>query len=302
MGLSGLEKAVAEMAEDNQSGATALALKAVNIYWLYFEQPPVADKLVFLNDLAKLETLLKNIQPSMTSISNVVNNISWQINRNRDLPLTELRRCLMAFLVGLKTNMANVKTRIAQNTVGCIPDSAVIITLSESSTVEEIIRQAYTAKKVSRVIVAESRPLCEGLNFVDRLLKLGVPVTVIVDAALGFFCKDANIAIVGADTVQSDGSVVHKVGTYTLALACHDLNKPFYVACDTLKISKTKTHNKPVPIEAKPSNEVVNSNELAGAYVQNIYFDITPAKYITRIITEIGVFLPNKVASAHYEW
>jgi translation initiation factor eIF-2B subunit delta len=288
MRLSGLKKAVDEIAADKQSGATALSLKAIDVYIRYFKETTVSNKADFLYNVRKLGDMLKNAQPSMASVNNVVELVSEQACIDRALSLTELKSCLSDFLASLKSDIVKAKTQIALNTLGCIPDNAVIITLSESSTVEEIIKQAFAAGKVSRVIVAESRPLCEGLNFAGRLLKLGVPVTIIVDAALGFFCKDADLAIVGADAIQSDGSVIHKVGTYTLALACHDLNKPFYVVCDTLKISKTKNQNEHVLIEIKPSDEVVKSNKLIGADIKNIYFDITPSKYITGIITEKG--------------
>jgi len=296
MDLSGLEKAIFAIADDKQSGATALALKAIDIYNLYLEETMVSDER-FLNNLKKLGDLLEKVQPSMTSISNVVEFVSQQISSNQNLPLTELRYCLQQSLKDLKADVVRAKSQIAHNALNYIPDGAVIITLSESSTVEEVIKQAYASKKVSRVIVAESRPHCEGLKFSQRLLKLGIPVTVIVDAALGFFCKDATLALVGADTVQSDGSIIHKIGTYTLALACYDLNSPFYVVCDSLKISNKATFDKPMPIKEKPPNEIINPLKLAGADVQNVYFDVTPAKYVTKIITEKGVFLPSKLSS-----
>ncbi|NLE04981.1 MAG: hypothetical protein GX638_09285 [Crenarchaeota archaeon] len=150
------------------------------------------------------------------------------------------------------------------------------------------------AGKLSKVIVAESRPLLEGLNFANRLLDFGIPVTIVVDAGLGFFSKNATFALVGADTVQSDGSLVHKIGTYPLALACYDLGKSFYVVCDTLKFSKTATINQPVKIEQKSPTEIVNKNKLCNAEIKNIYFDNTPAKLVTEIITEEKKFKPNR--------
>ena len=285
MSLSGLEKAISELAADNRSSASVLVQKAVRIYMQYFENAAASDKNVFFAGLEKLNDALRAVQPSMVSIGNVVDVVSRQANGNRCLSLKEIRACQLKFLSGLKDELADVKNRVAQNALAYIPDAAVVITLSQSSTVEEVLRRGYLAKKISRVIVAESRPLCEGLSFAKRLLKLGIPVTVITDAALGFFCKDADLAIVGADTVQNDGSILHKVGTYPLALACHDHHIPFYVVCDTLKISKTAKGEHEL-IKTKPSKEIVDPESIVGADVQNIYFDITPSKYITRLITE----------------
>jgi translation initiation factor eIF-2B subunit delta len=293
---SGLEKAVTELTLDKCSGATALASKAIDIYIQYIEDSKVLGKKVFLGDLLHLGLLLAQAQPSMVSISNVVEFVSKQYSRNiSEKSLPELRILLRCSLVKFKTELMNAKKQLAQNALSCIPDNAVIITLSDSSTVEEVIKQAHFANKVSMVIIAESRPLLEGLNLADRLIKGGIPVTVIVDAALGFFCKEADLAVVGADTIQKDGSLIHKVGTYPFALACHDLRKPFYVTCDTLKFSKTATCKKPVKIELKPPAEILSQNTIVGAEIRNIYFDMTPAKYITRIVTEKGIFSPNKL-------
>jgi len=294
MDISELEKVVAEVKIDTQSGATALALKTIEIYAQYVDQTMVSCKLAFLRDLEQLKVMLKSIQPSMASIGNVVDIISQHAAEDQYLSLFELRKSLMTFLVNLKTDIIQAKAQIACNVLGFFPEQAVVITLSESSIIEEVLIQAYNTKKVSRVIIAESRPLCEGLHFANKLIKIGIPVTVIVDAALGFFCKDADLAIVGADTIQSDGSVINKVGTYTLALACHDLKKPFYVACDTLKVSKKHDPDNPVKIEIKSPEEIVNLNSLPGADVKNIYFDTTPFKYLTCIVTEKGVLSMSK--------
>jgi translation initiation factor eIF-2B subunit delta len=294
MNISELEKAVAEVKLDTQAGATALTLKTIDIYRQYVEQTMVSCKLSFLRDLEQLEIMLKSIQPSMASLSNVIDIISRCAAENQCLSLFDLKKSLMTLLINLKTDIFKAKAQIVQNVLGFFPEQAVVITLSESSIIEEVIIQAYAAKKVSRVIIAESRPLCEGLHFANKLIKIGIPVTVIVDAALGFFCKDVDLAIVGADTIQSDGSVINKVGTYTLALACHDLKKPLYVACDTLKFSKTRNPNNLIKIETKPPEEIVDLASLPGADIKNIYFDVTPLKYLTCIVTEKGVISLSK--------
>lgn len=296
MYFSRLEQSVEEVAKDKQSGAVTLASKSIDIYIQYLENVETLDKTDFLNALLKLSTLLQNAQPSMTSISNVVDFVLNHIIQSEDASLSDVKQLLLSSLQTLKNSLITAKTKIAQNALSCIPDNSVIITLSESSTVEEVIKCAHAAGKVSRVIIAESRPLLEGLNLADRLLKFGVPVTIIVDAAIGFFCKDADIAVVGADTVQRDASVVHKIGTYPLALACYDHNKPFYIVCDSLKFSKIASYENPVKICVNTPTEILDKNNLNGADIQNIYFDITPAKYITRIITEKGIFPPIRKA------
>jgi eIF-2B alpha/beta/delta-like uncharacterized protein len=296
MAISNLQRDVKKIAANNQSGATQLTIKAVKIYLKYLELSKVSSKNKFFEELAEIGNLLRVAQPSMISISNIVELVTNQAYTNaQKMNLSELKHTIFDYLTRLESEIINAKKRIAQEALRLIPMGAVIITLSESPTIEEIIKQAHLEHKISRVIILESRPLLEGLNMADRLLKIGLSVTVIVDAAMGFFCKEADLAIVGADTIQSDGSLVHKVGTYPLALTCSALKKPFYVASDTLKFSKTTTYEKPVEIKPKSSKEIINPKKLPGADVRNIYFDLTPSRYITCIITEKGAFMPTNL-------
>lgn len=289
------QKAVNEIAKDKVSGATQLTIKAVKVYQVFVEQSKTINKEDFLVALSKIGTLLREAQPSMISIGNIVELVATQAYTNAPkMNSLDLKNDMLDYLTNLEFRILNSKQLIAQQATDLIPQGSVIITLSESSTVEEIIRQAHLAKKISRVIILESRPLLEGLHMAKRLLKFGISVTFIVDAAMGYFCKQADLAIVGADTVQSDQSVVNKVGTYPLALVCADLKKPFYVACDSIKFSKNATIQNPVKIQPKSSNEILGENELIGADIQNVYYDITSPEFISGVITEKGVTLPNR--------
>ncbi|MCK5627975.1 translation initiation factor eIF-2B [Candidatus Bathyarchaeota archaeon] len=297
MRSSELEEAIEAIARDKRSGATELSIKAVDIFKTYVENSTVSKKQFFLDDLSKLGNLLGTAQPSMIPISNVVELVITQADlKAKTLSLQKLKNSLLDSLEDLKTKITHAQSRIAEHALNFIPDNAAIITLSESRTILEILQQAKAEDKLSKVIIAESRPLLEGLRMANKLLKLDVPVTFIVDAAMGFFAKEADLAIVGADTIQNDGSLVHKVGTYLLAMACYDQNKPFYVACDTLKFSKATNYADPVTIDQKPPSEIINPKELFGANIRNTYFDVTPAKYVTRIITDKGIFLPSQIA------
>lgn len=294
MAILNAQKIIDEIAQDNMSGAVALTVKAIEVYLKYIEDSKDLVKDEFLDGLINIGKSIQKAQPSIVSISNVVSLVNNQLYSNvQRMTNLEVKHFLSDYLNDLKSEILDARKKIAQEALKLIPPNAVVITISESSTVEEIIRLAFAKGRVSRIILPESRPLLEGINMAEKLLKIGVAVTVIVDAALGFFCKEADLAIVGADTVQKDGSILHKVGTYPLALACYDLKKPFYVACDSLKFSKTFTYNKPAEIVPKCASEIINPKKLTGADIRNVYFDITPAKYVTRLITEKGTMLPK---------
>ena len=290
-----------EITLDNGSGANKLALKTIDIFQNYFKNAATKDKKDFLRNLSKLARLIQEAQPSMTAIKNISQMILKKTGTElANLELQTHRDCMLDFLAYLKTELVTARNRIAKNALKVIPDNATIITLSDSSTVQEIAKQAHRRNRIAKVIIPESRPLSEGIRTAEELLKIGVPVMVIIDAAMGFFCREADLAIVGADTIQNDGSVVHKVGTYLLALACNEYQIPFYVAGDSLKISKTTDYDNPIRIEEKSSSEIIKETELLKAEVKNIYFDITPARLIRGIITEKGILSPSEISKISF--
>ena len=77
--------------------------------------------------------------------------------------------------------------------------------------------------------MSEARPLNEGVRTARRLAEKGVSVTLITDAQMGLFVREAEAVVVGADSVLPDGSLVNKIGTHLLALAAREAKVPFYV-------------------------------------------------------------------------
>jgi translation initiation factor 2B subunit (eIF-2B alpha/beta/delta family) len=101
--------------------------------------------------------------------------------------------------------------------------------------------------------------------------------------------------LVGADGVLADGSVVNKVGTYALALAARDRSLPFYVACESLKISPRREWGDAEVEEGDPAE--VLPDAIDGVTAHNVYFECTPARLVTALITEEGVFRPDQLSS-----
>ncbi len=141
------------------------------------------------------------------------------------------------------------------------------------------------------VIVAESRPLFEGRSTAKILSENGISVTLIADMASFHFLKDVDMILTGTDCVCSNG-VVNKIGTKGLAIAASQYKIPFYVISSMSKFLPSKYMDEPV-IEEKEHREVLE--EPVDFSVKNIYFDITPLRFITGIITEDGVVGVNEV-------
>jgi translation initiation factor 2B subunit (eIF-2B alpha/beta/delta family) len=162
------------------------------------------------------------------------------------------------------------------------PDKT-IITHSLSSTVLKVFELLGSR---ARAIITESRPPAEGRLLAEKLSSLGIATDFISDQQMGLFAQHADAALVGADTIARDGSVINKAGTYLLALAARDRGRPFYACCESFKYSDLNAAD--IPLESHDAAEI-NPPVLSKITPHNVYFDITPAYLVTSWITEIGI-------------
>ncbi len=165
-----------------------------------------------------------------------------------------------------------------------------------------VIRAAIEAGKRIKVVADETRPRLQGARLtMFELMEDGIPARLIPDGASGLLMRRGMVqkVVVGADRIAANGDVANKVGTYMVALAAQDNGIPFYVAAPTSTIDPETASAEDIVIEERDENEVlaVLGTPIAppGARAYNYAFDITPARLITAIITEQGVFPPGEV-------
>lgn len=174
---------------------------------------------------------------------------------------------------------------------------------------------AHDAGLALHVWVDETRPRNQGASLTAwELAQHGVPHTVISDNAGGHLMQHGQVdmVLVGADRVTSTGDVCNKIGTYLKALAAFDNNVPFYAAVPSPTIDwMIQDGIKEIEIEERSAHELANmtgrlaNGEIAevnifpvGTKVANPAFDVTPARLVTGIITEHGVFSPSQLKAA----
>ena len=167
------------------------------------------------------------------------------------------------------------------------------------------IYHAYKKGIPVHVWVDETRPRNQGANLTSfELNEEGIPNTIITDNTGGILMQrgEVDMCIVGTDRTLSTGDVCNKIGTYLKALAAHDNNVPFYVALPSSTIDwETKDYNE-IPIEERDAEELSyiegkdDKNNIKKVLIypersksMNLAFDITPAKYVTGLITEKGI-------------
>ena len=175
------------------------------------------------------------------------------------------------------------------------------------------IYAAHDAGMAVHVWVGETRPRNQGASLTAwELAQHGVPYTVVADNAVGYLMQQGlvDMVIVGADRVTAQGDVCNKIGTYLRALAAFDNHIPFYAAVPTPTIDWAMHDGAQIEIEHRHADEldVMQGLDAIGnvqqvrilpvnAKVLNPAFDVTPAKLVTGIITEQGVFAPAELRS-----
>jgi ribose 1,5-bisphosphate isomerase len=163
-----------------------------------------------------------------------------------------------------------------------------ILTHCHSGVTVSVLKCAWAAGKKISVIATETEPKHQGIRTAHELAEAGIPVTLIADSAVSFFMPKVDYVILGSDAVRKEGNV-NKIGSLNIAISAREFKKPYYVAASTLKLDRRQN----IEIEMRPPAEVYHA--MKGVKILNPAFDITPWKFVTRIITERGVMTPGNL-------
>lgn len=162
-----------------------------------------------------------------------------------------------------------------------------------------VIRAAVEEGKKISVVADETRPFLQGARLTAwELHQDGIPVRVACDnsAAMLMQKKLVQTVVVGADRIAANGDTANKIGTFGLAILARHFGIPFYIAAPLSTIDLATSTGKEIPIEERPSEEVICMTGQSiipnGVEVFNFAFDVTPADLISGIITETGLLLP----------
>jgi methylthioribose-1-phosphate isomerase len=159
-----------------------------------------------------------------------------------------------------------------------------------------VIRSAIEQGKRIHVYADETRPFLQGARLTAwELMADHIPTTVICDNMAASLMRQGLIqaVVVGADRIAANGDAANKIGTYNVAILAKEHGIPFYVAAPRSTIDMATPTGDSIPIEERPAVEVTHhaGKQLTpnGVGIRNPAFDVTPAKYVTAIITERGV-------------
>jgi methylthioribose-1-phosphate isomerase len=162
-----------------------------------------------------------------------------------------------------------------------------------------VIRVAVEEGHAIDILVPETRPYLQGARLTAwELDQDHIPLTLITDNMVGHFLRTGKVGavVVGADRIAANGDTANKIGTYGIAVLAKENNVPFYVAAPISTFDLSLASGDQIPIEERSSNEVTH---IAGVSIAppvraaHPAFDVTPARYVTAIITDRGVARPD---------
>jgi len=287
--LKEIDDQIRAIRDDRLSGARELAQKGAQVLIALAKGSRAASREEFQKELLKAGQALIKAQPSMAPLVNLVNKSLFALQEEIDLE--EAKRALLTTARGYADHLERSVERIAQEVLPLIPDGALVLTHSSSSTVLAAFLHAKQEGRTFAVLCTESRPQHEGRALAERLAQAGVEARLVVDALAPSMMADIEVLLVGADSLSTEG-LVNKIGTYPLALAARVHKVPFYALCGTEKFLPLGY----TPPEESPKDpQEVWPDHPQRVEVINRYFDLTPLEYLTGIVTEEGMLSPTEV-------
>jgi methylthioribose-1-phosphate isomerase len=303
-------------------GAPAIGIAAAMGIALAAQEIETDDYDLFIERLQPVfDTMLKT-RPTAVNIRWAVERIRSVLLANRYRKISELKDMLIAEAIMIREEDIEVNRNIGRFGADLILDGFRVLTHCNAGalatggygTATAPIFVAAEQGKRLHVYVDETRPVLQGARLTSwELLQAGIPVTLIPDNAAGALMKrgEIDIIIVGTDRTVRNGDVANKIGTYSLAVLAKENNIPFYVAAPLSSIDLSISTGEEIPIEERDPSEVTcirgrllsgGKQEIGlvqiapdGVKAKNYAFDVTPARYITGIITERGIFKPSAI-------
>jgi len=289
-------------------GAPAIGIAAAMGIALGAQEIRAKDFNGFMKGLETVFNTLLSTRPTAVNIKWAVERMKRFLMERKNEPAEKLKTLLIEESIRVLNEDIEINRAIGRWGAQFIRDGDTVITHCNAGslatggygTATGPIRVAVEQGKKIQVIADETRPVLQGCRLTAwELMQDNIPVTLITDNTAGALLRkgEINLAIVGTDRTVANGDVANKIGTYSLAVLCKENGVPFYVAAPLSSIDFSIPSGELIPIEERGPEEVTHIFDChiapEGVKVRNLAFDVTPAKYITGIITEKGVFRPE---------
>lgn len=298
------EKAIKAIKTMAVRGAPAVGLTGAAAVALGAREIEAQDRDSFVKKFDRLCDRVKRARPTGYNLEWAVEQMRYVVVENLSLGIEDIVKKLRKRSEELIVEDIEVNRAIGEWGKDVIPPDGGVLTYCNAGalatggygTALGVIRAAWEEGKKFHVFACETRPYLQGSRLtMFELLKEGIPATLITDNAAGFLMqkKRINVVVVGADRITANGDVANKIGTYTLAVLAKTHNIPFYVAAPRSTIDPMRARGDQIPIEERSGKEIthIGGKAIAPSGTHALYpaFDVTPSRFISGIITEVGI-------------
>ena len=286
-------------------GAPAIGVTAAYAVAMAARDLEVSDRATFLQRLAEAGAEIKAARPTAV-------NLMWAVDRmigiaDSEADINTAKTQLLEEATRIEKEDEEINRRMGSHGIELMPDGGSVLTHCNAGalataaygTAVGVIRAGWEDGKRFKVFNTETRPFLQGARLTAwEFKKLGIPSTLVVDSAAGMLMRrgDIGCVITGADRIAANGDTANKIGTYTLAVLARENNVPFYIAAPISTVDMSLSDGDQIEIEQRSSSEVTEFRGIQvapqGVEALNPGFDVTPAKYVSAIITEAGISRP----------
>ncbi len=299
------EDAVSAIREMRVRGAPAIGVTAAYAVAMAARDIQADDRAEFLSALEQACTHIRAARPTAV-------NLGWAVDRMMSVAQTvdfdgEAAARLLAEAERIHQEDEAINRLLGEFGKELMPDGGSVLThcntgalaTSAFGTALGVIRAGWEAGKRFEVFNTETRPWLQGARLTSwEFQKLGIPATLLADAAAGMLMRQGRIGcvITGADRIAANGDTANKIGTYTLAVLARENGIPFYIAAPISTIDLALPDGDGIEIEQRAPEEVTRFGGVMtapdGVAAVNPAFDVTPHRYIHAIVTERGIASP----------
>lgn len=286
-------------------GAPAIGVTAAYAVAMAARDLDITDKTAFMQRLEEAGITIKLARPTAV-------NLMWAVDRmvgiaNSETDTNSIKERLLTEAIAMEKDDEIINRQMGDHGKDLIPEGGSVLTHCNAGalataafgTAVGVIRANWENGKHFSVFNTETRPFLQGARLTAwEFQKLGIPSTLVVDSAAGMLMRRGEIGcvITGADRIAANGDTANKIGTYTLAVLAKENGIPFYVAAPISTVDMSLSDGDQIEIEERSSDEVTEFRGVQiapkGVKAYNPGFDVTPAKYVSAIITEAGIARP----------
>ncbi|PYX84192.1 MAG: S-methyl-5-thioribose-1-phosphate isomerase [Acidobacteria bacterium] len=285
-------------------GAPAIGVAAAMGIALGVQNSKAENVSELKKDLDQIGEAIRQTRPTAINLFWAIRRMTEKFDRVRVRPIPQIKQALIEEAQHMHAEDIAANKAMGHHGATLMPAAGGVLTHCNAGalatcgygTALGVIRAAVEQGKKIHVYADETRPFLQGSRLTAwELMKDGIPTTVISDNMAGAMMKQGKIGaiVVGADRIAANGDVANKIGTYTVAVLAKEHQIPFYVAAPFSTVDLDTPDGTKIPIEQRNTREVthIGGRQMVpeGVSVENPAFDVTPAQYVSAIITERGI-------------